>query len=411
MAGPAVHRPARAAALVVLLFALIGVANSVFPPFASVVLVERGITPTWLGVMGAAIALLYVGLAGVWGHLADVALGRGRALATALAISGALVAVVALPLPVAAVGLAYVGFSTVYGMLYPLADALAVNTLPDPVRQYGPVRGLQSGTFAAGSLAAGAAWGVLGYGGAIPAFLVLVVPVAIVAWRVPDAARATLTTTRRGGAVREALTVQPRLPRALLAIGLGNVGVFATLTFLPLLVVRLGGGPEVIGLAVGVTALVEVAALPAVSRLIVRFGPRAVVSVGVALLAAVFAWLALAPSPVHVVAASVLYGVAWSAMWAGSVATVRALLPAALQGTGQSLLALATAGLAAFAANLGGGLLWAGPGPIAVFGLAAACALAGAGIGWQSLPRDAGSGGGARGEAMSPGSAAGSDSV
>lgn len=379
-------RPGRAVELVVLLFVVNGIANSVFAPFAPAILTERGISPTWLGVIGATVSVLYAGLAGAWGHLADVTLGRGRALSVAFAIAATVLAVFALPLPVVAVGLSYVAFSTVYGLLFPLQDALAVNTLRDPGRQYGLVRGLQSGAFAVGTLAAGALWQTTGYGPAVPAFIVLAIPVMVVAWLIPDVGRAKLTTEGRGGAVREALTIQPRLPRALLAIGLANVGVFAGLTFLPLLVVRLGGGSGAIGLAVGITALIEVVALPGVSRLLARFGPRPVVSVGVALLAVVFAWFALAPGPEHVIAAAVLYGFAWSAMWAGSVTTVRVLLPPQLQGTGQSLLGLTTAGIAAFIANVGGGLLWAGPGPIAVFGIAAGCAVAGSLLAWWTLP-------------------------
>jgi PPP family 3-phenylpropionic acid transporter len=381
------HRPDRDVGLVVLLFAVNGVANAVFAPFAPAILVERGISPTWLGVIGATVSVLYVGLASVWGHLADVLLGRGRALALAFAIAAALLVVFALPLPVAAIGLVYVGYATVYGLFFPLQDAVAVNTLTDPGRQYGLVRGLQSGSFAVATLAAGAVWEQTGYGGAVPVFVLLAVPVVLVAWRIRDVGHATLSSQRRGGAVREALAVAPRLPRALVAIGLANVGVFGVLTFLPLQIVRLGGGPGDIGLAAGITAAVEVVMLPVSSRLLVRSGPRNVVSSGVALMAVVFAWFALAPTPAHVIAASTLYGVAWSAMWAGSVTTIRVLLPPELQGSGQSLLALSTAGIAAFAANVGGGLLWAGPGPVAVFGIAAAFAGLATAVAWRSLPR------------------------
>ncbi len=379
-------RPGRAVGLVALLFAVNGLANSVFAPFAPAILVERGISPAWLGAIGALVAVLYVGLAGVWGHLADVVLGRGRALALAFAIAAVLLVVFAAPLPLVAMGVAYVGFATVYGLLFPLQDALAVNTLRDPGRQYGLVRGLQSGSFAAGSLAAGLAWQATGYGWAVPAFVVLALPVMVVAWRIPDVSRARLSGAQRGGAIREALAVAPRLPRALLAIGLANVGVFALLTFLPLLIVRLGGASGDIGLAVGITAALEVGMLPLASRLLARVGPRPVVTVGVALMAVVFAWFALAPSPAHVIAAAVLYGVAWSAMWAGSVTTVRVLLPPELQGSGQALLSLTTAGIAALVANVGGGLLWSGPGPTAVFGIAAGFAAAGALVAWRSLP-------------------------
>jgi MFS transporter, PPP family, 3-phenylpropionic acid transporter len=372
--------------LIVLLFAFNGVSNAVFGPFAPAILVDRGLSPTWLGILGACISILYVGLAGAWGHLADVTLGRGRALSVAFTIAAVLLAAFALPLSLVAVALVYVAYSTVYGLLFPLQDALAVNALRDPGRQYGLVRGVQSGAFALSSLIAGAIWQVTGYGWAIPAFILLAIPSILLAWRIPDIGRAELTTQGRGGAVREALTIQPLLPRALLAIGLANVGVFAGLTFLPLLVVRLGGGSGSIGLVVGITAAIEVVALPGVSRLISRVGPRSVVSFGVAGMAVVYAWFALAPSPEHVIAAAVLYGLSWSAMWAGSVTTVRVLLPPQLQGTGQSLLGVTTGGIAAFVANVGGGLLWAGPGPIAVFGIASACAAVGSVVAWWSLP-------------------------
>ena len=382
------RRPGRAVGVVVLLFAVNGVVNAVFMPFAPAVLVGRGLSATWLGLVAGAVSLLYIGVAGLWGHLADVVLGRGRALALALGLSAALLVVFAMPLPVAAIALVYLGFASVYGLLFPLQDALAVNTLADPGRQYGQVRALQSGAFAVGSLLAGGIFERLGYGAAVPTFIVLAVPVVAVALVIPDVGRAKLSARGRGGALREALAIQPRLPRVLLAIGLANVGVFAMLTFLPLLIERLGGKSGDIGLAVGITAALEVAALPAVSRLLVRFGPRAVVTVGIALLAVVFAGFALAPSPEAVIGVAVLYGVAWSAMWAGSVTTISQLLPAALQGSGQGLLSLTTAGIASFVANVGGGLLWGGFGPMTLFGLAAGLAAVGAATAWWSLAPD-----------------------
>lgn len=380
--------PGRAVGLVVLLFVVNGLSNAVFTPFAPAILVERGVSPTWLGLMGAIVSVVYVGLASAWGHIADVILGRGRALALAIGLAAGLLAVFTLPLPLAGVGLTYMAFSTTYGLLFPLQDALAVNTLADPGRQYGQVRALQSGAFAVGSLLAGAIFERLGYGAAVPVFIGLAIPVIVVALVIPDVGRARLSARRRGGAMREALAIQPRLPRVLLAIGLANVGVFAMLTFLPLLIDRLGGRSGDIGLAVGVTAAVEVAALPAVSRLLGRFGPRPVVTGGIALLALVFAGFALAPSPEVVIAIAIPYGVAWSAMWAGSVTTISLLLPPALQGSGQGLLSLTAAGVSAFVANVVGGLLWSGFGPLALFGLAAGSAVLGAITAWWSLASD-----------------------
>jgi len=376
-----------ATGLVVALFVLNGAANGVFMPFAPAILVERGFEPGWVGVIGAAVSLAFLALAGAWGHLADVVLGRSRAFVVAYVGALALLGVFAVAGPLPVVAVAYVGFLTLYALVFPLQDALAVNALPDPARQYGTVRGLQSGAFALASFACGLAWAVTGYGPAAAAFAILALPVMVAALRVPDVARARLTTTGRGGAIREALAIQPLLPRLLLAIGLANVGVFAGLTFLPLLITRLGGGSGEIGLSVAATATLEVVIMPIASRLIARFGPRPVMTVSIGLLGVTFAWFALAPSPAHVIAASVLYGIAWSGMWVGSVTSIRSLLPPQLQGSGQTLLSLVTSGAAALLANVGGGLLWGGAGPSALFGLAAAFAAAGAVVAWWSVPR------------------------
>lgn len=375
-------------ALVILLFVLGGVANGSLTPFTSAILVERGISATWVGVIGAAVSLLFVGLASAWGHLADVVLGRGRAFALAFALAAGLIAVFALPLPPLGIGLAYTGFATAYGLLFPLQDALAVNTLPDPGRQYGTVRGLQSGAYALAAVVAGAVWAGTGYGPAVPVFIALAIPTILVALRVPDVARARLDSPGRGGAIREALRVSPVLPRVLLGIGLANIGVFAALTFLPLLVLRLGGSSGQIGLVMAVTAGIEVVAMPAASRLLARFGPRAVLAVSLALIAVVFAGWALATAPEHVIVAAVLYGFAWAGMWVASVTTVRRLLPPTLQGSGQALLSITTAGIAAFIGNVGGGLLWTGPGPLVVFAIAAVFAAVGSLVAWWSAPGD-----------------------
>lgn len=372
---------------IVALFLTNGLANGSLLPFAPAILAERGFDAAGIGLIGASVSVGTLLVAGPWAHLADVVLGRGRALAVALGIGMVLLVVFRLVQPLPAIAVAYVVFLTFYALVFPLQDALAVNALPQPDRQYGLVRGLQSGMFALAASGFGLLWAVTGYGAAVPAMLVLALPVVIAALRVPDVARAKLSEGHgRGGAIREALRVAPRLPRILLAIGLAHVGVFGTLTFLPLLILHLGGGSGQIGLAAAVTAAVEVAALPLAGRLMGRVGPRLVMGTGVAVIAVVYAWFALAPSAEHVIAASVLYGVGWSGMWAGSVATVRGLLPAPLQGSGQTLVSLTTGGVAALLANVGGGLLWDGAGSAVVFGLFGLLAMLGAVVAWTSVP-------------------------
>jgi MFS transporter, PPP family, 3-phenylpropionic acid transporter len=389
LATPAANAYASPVGRIVALFLLNGVGLAVFMPFAPAILAARGFSAEAIGLLGALVSVVFVASAWVWGHLADVVIGRSRALRAATLLSAALLAGFALPLPIALLGVVYVAYAATSATVMPLSDALAVNALSNAARQYGPLRGLLSGTFAVTAVGLGFLYATGGYGPAVPIFVVVALPVAALAGRLPDVGKATIVGGRRGGAMREALRIQPRLPAVLLAIALASIGVFAGLTFLPLRILQLGGGPVEIAFATSSTAIVELAVMPLVSRFLARTGLRAVLAGSCLVLAGVFAWFAVAPSPLLIVIASLAYGVGWSGLWVGSVTTMRALLPASLQGSGQSLLSVTTGGLAAFIANAGGGLLWAGGGAPVVFGIVAAAAVAAALVGWWSFPQDA----------------------
>ena len=374
---------------IVALFLLNGIGQAVFMPFAPAILASRGFSAEAIGLLGAIVSVMFVASAWGWGHLADVVIGRARALRAATLLSAAMLAGFALPLPIALLGAVYVAYAATSATIMPLSDALAVNALPNPARQYGPLRGLLSGTFAVTGVGLGFLYATVGYGPAVPILIVVVLPVAVLAGRLADVGRATLAGGRRGGAMREALHVQARLPAILLAIALASIGVFAGLTFLPLRIIQLGGGPVEIAFATSSTAIVELLVMPLVSRFLARTGLRSVMAASCLVLAAVFVWFAVAPSPLLIVIASLAYGVGWSGLWVGSVTTMRALLPASLQGSGQSLLSVTTGGVAAFIANAGGGLLWANAGAPVVFAIVAAAALTAALVGWLSFPQDA----------------------
>ena len=374
---------------IVALFLLNGIGQAVFMPFAPAILASRGFSAEAIGLLGAIVSVTFVASAWGWGHLADVIIGRARALRAATLISAAMLAGFALPLPIALLGTVYVAYAATSANVMPLSDALGVNALTNPARQYGLLRGLLSGTFAVTAVGLGFLYATVGYEPAVPVLIAVVLPVAVLAGRLTDVGRFTLAGGRRGGAMREALHVQPRLPGVLLAIALASVGVFAGLTFLPLRIIQLGGGPVEIAFATSSTAIVELLVMPLVSRFLARTGLRAVLAASCLVLAAVFAWFAVAPSPLLIVMASLAYGVGWSGLWVGSVTTIRALLPASLQGSGQSWLSVTTGGAAAFIANAGGGLLWANAGAPVVFGIVAAAALAAALVGWLSFPQDA----------------------
>jgi MFS family permease len=225
-----------------ILFLLNGVAVAVVLPFASVILADRGFSPAAIGLVIALVSVGTVVSVSAWGHLGDVVLGRARAMQVSILAAAGFLLLFALPLPPILVGCAYIAYGACYGAVGPLSDALAVNAMRDPAREYGRVLALTSASFTVASIALGLIYGALGYGPAAVLFAAVAVATAAAGSRVPDLGRAALTAGRRGGAIREALAIQPALPRILLAIGLVYGGMFAGFTFLPLRIVELGGG-------------------------------------------------------------------------------------------------------------------------------------------------------------------------
>jgi PPP family 3-phenylpropionic acid transporter len=369
-----------------LLFVLNGAAFAVFAPFASVILAERGFSVAEIGLLAALASAGYVLAVSAWGHLGDVVLGRARALRFAMLLSAALMIAFQLPLPPLAVGVAYVAYSACFGAGGPLSDALAVNGMRDPGRQYGPVRALASAAFTVTTIAVGLFYGAVGYW---PAGLLFVGVALLVAWlagRLPDVGRATLSGHRRGGAIREALTIQPALVKLLVAVGIAYVGIFAGFTFLSLRLVELGAGAPEVAVSSAVAAGAEIGAMIIAGRIIGRTGIRLLFVVSALLSAVAFAAWAVLASPEAIIATRIVSGFGYSGLWIASVMTIQLLLPPRLQGSGQGLIAMTTAGLAAFVANVIGGIIYASLGHGALFGVGAAFAVVGAALGWLWMP-------------------------
>jgi MFS family permease len=372
-----------------LLFLLYGASIAVFAPFASVILVGRGFDRASVGALSALTSVAFVVSVSVWGHLGDVVLGRARALRLAILGAAGLLVVFLLPGPALVSAVAYVGYAACYGAAGPLSDALAVNAMRDPGKQYGKVRGQMSAGFAVTAVGVGLLYGQVGYGPAGLFFVAIAIAIAVLAGRLPDLGRAQLTANRRGGAIREAIHVQPRLLPALLAMAVAHVGIFAGLTFLPLRIVELGGGPPQVAISSATSATVEIVAMVIAGRLAGRIGIRTLFGISCLALAASFATWGILGSPLAIIVTKAVSGVAFSGLWISCVLTVQVLLPARLQGSGQALMSMTTAGAAAFLANLGGGILYANAGAAVMFGVAALFPVAAAIIGWRVLPHRA----------------------
>lgn len=387
------------------LYLAVGAAMGSFFPFLVVILDGRGFGPAQIGLTTAAASVAYTSTVPAWGHLGDVTLGRSRALQLGAVGAAAVVVLFALPLPMLIAASLVVVFHAFQSSMQPLSDAIALGHVADRGRDFGRVRLLASLSFAITSIACGVLYDRVGFWATAPVFAAAAAWMCVSVIGLHDAARGHLrppappaapagrATRSRLGTAGEAMALQPRLPLVLLAIGLIQVGVLTSFTYLPLRIVDLGGGPELVALAAGVSALAEVPGILLAGAVARRIGLRGLFAVGCVFYAACIAsWVAI-DDPSLIVATRAVTGVAYGGILLAAALTVGSLLPARLQATGQALYQTVAFGLAAIVANLGGGLIYASVGPSLMFALTAVAALGAAVVGAMAFPaRGAGTG-------------------
>jgi PPP family 3-phenylpropionic acid transporter len=375
----------------------LGLAIGVFVPFISVILASRGFGPAQIGLAASLGAIGFTVAVPVWGHLADVRLGRPRTLQVC-ALGGAVAVVTLLrDWPMAVI----VGIFVVYWVFssswQPLSDAIAVNALRARGGSYERIRLLTSLTFAIGAIGAGFLYDRTGYDASYVLLAVTASLIALTAAFVPDVARADLaahrartatpTRTWRFGSADVALRVAPRLGLVLLVVGILHIGIIESYTFLSLRIVELGGSPSVVALSAGISAFTEVPSMLVAGWIAIRVGLRGLFVVGAIAYSVAFLSWAVLDSTNLILASRVLTGFAFASVIVAVVLTIATLLPADLQATGQALFQTTAFGIAAIIANVLGGLLYSTAGHGAVFGLAAVLAVVAAIGGWLVLPR------------------------
>lgn len=391
------------------LFLLVGAIIGVFYPFMSAILHERGFTPGEIGLTTALAALAFTFAVPVWGHLADVVLGRVAAMGAG--VIGATIAILGLliGIPPVIAALVIVVFAVFESSLAPLADAIAVNALAGAPRAYARVRLLSSLGFASTSILAGVLYNRTGFGPAPILWAVAAVALLVVLRWVPDVGRFRLIdgpsgaapgpATRpgsgsarsvrglgRAGSFGLVLRTQPQLLGVLLGLALVHIGMHAGFTFLALRLLDLGGRPSDVALSAGISAFAEIPAMALIPRIVARTGIRALLVAGIVLYGLVMAAWAFLADPTLIVASRVVTGVAFAGIAIGAVMTVAALLPPELQGTGQGLYQTVGYGVAAVVANAVGGVVYGTGGALPLFLGCAGLAGLGAMVAWRFVP-------------------------
>lgn len=370
------------------LYLAIGLWTAAIGPFITVILHERHFDSTAIGLVSACSALAVIVVVPVWGHLADVLVGRARAFRLGLILAAGAAFLLLLPLPAAVVVASLASFALFIGLFNSLSDALAVDALTTPERQYGALRSLSSLSFTVAVIAVGFLYNVVGYGAASLVALawsaLLFVLVGRVTDRTRDPAARLLASSPGGeagggrfGSVSRAFAVQPRLWAVLAVLMLAYAGLQGAVTFVSIRIVELGGQPSDVALSFGISALAEIPGLIVASWLGRRIGLRwltALSLVGYGLCIASWGFL---PTPLAINATRIATGFCFGSFTAARVLLVSRLLPRPLQATGQGLVQAATVGIGTVLGTAVGGIQYGWLGPTGFFLIAATAAIVG----------------------------------
>jgi PPP family 3-phenylpropionic acid transporter len=377
------------------IYVLVGLSTASVAPFVAVILKERGLNSAEIGVVAALGALSATIIVPVWGHLADAVVGRKRAFRIGLVMaSGTAVGLLA-NLPIVAVAAMLASFGVYYNLFFGLADAMAVSDLPAPERQYGALRAHASLSFTLGIVAVGFIYSWAGYGAAPAVFLVWSVLLLVLVGRIPDhrlevkvpamGRKAGGVQPIRFGSPGRAMAVQPRLWVILAVFALAFVGLQASMLFVGIRIVELGGRPLDVAISPGVAAIAEIPGLVAAGWLGRRIGLRWLFVLSLVLYGLAIASWGVLPDALAINATRVVTGLCYGALMASRVLMVPRLLPRSLQATGQVLFTAATLGFGSVVGSVIGGIVYGWAGPTLFFAAAGGVAIAGGLASWFVL--------------------------
>jgi MFS transporter, PPP family, 3-phenylpropionic acid transporter len=376
------------------IYLALGASTASLSVFIAVILHARGLSSQDIGLVSGTGALALFAAIAFWGHIGDRVLGRRTTLQLVVVIAIAIAIGIGLPIPPILVAILVVGFSCTHGGVLALADALTVNTLGSPDRQYGKIRLMASLSFAVVTIGVGFAVDRLGYPVTSLFYVFFGSCLVAAAFAAPpdrdSAARSSETrtpgTSARFGSIGTALRTQPRLLPVLATIAVMAAAMAASTTFLSLRLLALGGQPSDVALSFGISAFAEIPGMFLAARLSRRFGLRGVFCLSAIAYAAAFASWAVLMSPSAIVATRLLTGLAFAGITYSMVLTIGQLLPRTLQATGQALYQGTASGIASAGGNVVGGVLYGVLGAPALFLICSGLCVAGGLMALATLP-------------------------
>jgi MFS transporter, PPP family, 3-phenylpropionic acid transporter len=386
MRRPGTRSETRPAVAVHGLFVTFGFAVAAFFPFFAIYLKSRGLDPSEIGIVLAAMATARLIANPFLGHAADTRFGRLRML-QAGAFCTALAAFTLNSMhgliPVAATAAIVAAFMVATG---PNIDAIALVHLgPERMADYGRIRAWESLSYAGACLAFGGLMQAIGIGWTMPLFAVSFLSVLV--WS------STVTRDRPGkrapsgklGSVGEVFREAPRFWGFLVALLLLWTGFNGAWNYISLKITSEGGGPLLVGVGTALGGLMEVPVMRLSSRLQSRFGLRKVFGLGACIYATGFLLWGLISNPTIVSLLTVFEGAGFALLFTTSVVVVGRLVPSSLYSTGNSIAQMVGFGIGPIIGGLSGGFVYQHLGPVVLYVGASSFALAGGIAAWFAL--------------------------
>jgi len=358
-------------------YVLVGAADATLLPFIPLLLVERGLSASVIGLVlaGAASGSFTIGLA--CAYLADRRWSAERMVV--IGSAGAAAAAMLLNLRgVVSAGLIVIALSLVRSP-FMLLDPIALRRLRQARRtDYARIRLRMSAGWAASSLVAGALF--QGFGLRLIPYIYAPLTLLFGTWMWRTVK--PMPQEPRLGANPQARPLT-RIPLAfagfLVSCFLLGASLAATQNFLTLQIDFLGGGAFLIGAAVAFQALAEIPTMAYMQVLTRRFGHRLLFAIGCGIYLAIFIAWAFVSVALTAALLKLVAGIAFALTYVAVVMIANDLVPAHLRATGQALMKSVLFGVAPILGSLGGGLVYEAFGARVMF-LAAAAVVGAAGL-------------------------------
>lgn len=351
-------------------FLYFGATSALFP-YLSLFYQQVGLDTPQIGVLAAFMTVVMLLAGPLWGVLADTFHLHGRMLPIAMLMTLPPVLLLIGAQDFGTLALLVLWLGVCLAPIVPLADHAVLTLLGDQRHDYGKLRLWGAVGWGTGALGAGAVAERIGTQYVFIVFLCLMSLGVVIATRLPvprlqEAPREKPNLSR--------FAVDRRWWGFLTSVFLFGLAMTSFNNYFSLYMKSLGAGEQLFGLSVAAASLSEIPIFFISSLLLQKWSSRALMNAAFAVMGVRCFINALIPNPTWAIAAQLLHGPSYSALWTAGVSYAHDIAPTGMGASAQSLFGATTYSLAGVVGALLGSQIYATLGPAALFrasGLAA----------------------------------------